>query len=191
MFHFQNSLEFKFQDHEIIHNLYCSKIFQIISHRFHSCFLSYRIINPSHKKRIRLTIPYNNQIHNRIWTIITKLQNQIPKLKKISCQRNWLNLINFLSIRLQRAQNQSNRYTHKQTSNIVLKTVITFPNQIGSHLMLLCTNPNIQAHIMNRIIRFFTFILSLIKKYKIGNAPAHNNAEITIHRFCEEDNIEK
>jgi len=57
--------------------------------------------------------------------------------------------------------------------------------------MLLCINPNIQAHIMNRIIRFFTFILSLIKKYKIGNAPAHNKAEITIHRFCEEDNIEK
>lgn len=182
---------FKFQPHVKIHTLNFSRIFQIISHRFHSCFLSHRIMNPNHKKRIQLILQYNNQIHKRICTRITKLQNPIQKLKNISCQRNCLNFTNFLSIRLQSAENQRIRYVHKLTRSIVLNIVIIFQNQTGSHLILLCISPKIHAQIMNRIIRFLIFILSLKKKYKIGKAHAHSKAEITTHRFCHEDNIQK
>lgn len=182
---------FKFQPHANIHTLNFSRIPQIISHRFQSCFLSYRIINPNHKKRTQLTIQYNNQLHNKIWTRITKLENQIQKLRNISCQRNWSNFINFLSIQLHSAENQRIKYVHKLTRSIVLNIVIIFQNQTGSHFMLLCTNQKIHAQIINRIIRFLIFILSLRKKYKIGNIQAHNKAEIAIHRFCHEDNIQK
>jgi len=187
----QTFFTFKFQPHDTIHVLNFSSISQIISHRFQSCFLSYRIINHNHKKRIRLTIQYNNQIHNKICTSITKLQNQIQKLKKISCQRNWLNFTNFLSIQLQIAENQRTKYVHKHTRSMVLNTVIIFQNHIGSHLILLCIKPKIHAQTMNRIIRFLIFSLELAKKYAIGNAEAHNKAEITTHRFCHEDNIQK
>ena len=57
---------FKFHPHAVSHSLYLTNISQIISHRFQRFFLSYRIINPNHRKRIRLTIQYNNQIHNKI-----------------------------------------------------------------------------------------------------------------------------
>lgn len=187
----QTFFAFKFAHQAVIQALNFSNISEIISHRFHSWFLSYRIINPNHKKRIQLTIQYSNQIHNKIWTRITKLQNQIQKLKNISCQRNWLNFINFLSTQLQTAKNPRIKYIHKLTRSIVLNTVITFQNQTGSHLILLWTNQKIHAQTINRIIRFLIFILSLRKKYKIGNTHAHNKAEITTHRFCHEDNIQK
>lgn len=147
-------------------------------------------MNPNNKKRIQLTIQYNNQTPNKIWTRITKLQNQIQKLKNISCQRNWLNYINSLSIRLQIAENQRIKYIHKLTSSIVLNTVIIFQNQIGSHLILLCISQKIQAQITNRMIKFFNFNFELARKYKIGNAQAHNKAEINTRRFCHDDNIE-
>ena len=118
------------------HTLNFSNISEIISPHFQSCFLSYRIINHNHKKRIQLIIQYNNQIHSKNWTIITKLQNQIQKLKNISCQRNCLNFISFLSIRLQRAENHKIKYIHKLTRSIVLNIVITFQNPIGSHFIL-------------------------------------------------------
>lgn len=186
----QTFLAFKFQPQDIIHTLNFSNISDIISPHFQSCFLSYRIINHNHKKRIQLTIQYNNQIHNRICTRITKLQNQIQKLKNISCRRNWLNFTNFLSIRLHNAENQRIKYTHKLTRSIVLNTVIIFQNQIGFHLILLCINPKIHAQTINRIIRFLIFNLELASKYKIGNIQAHTKAEITIHRFCHDDNID-
>ena len=119
-----------------------------------------------------------------------KLQNQIQKLKNISCQRNWLNFTSFLSIRLHNAENQRIKYIHKLTRSTVLNTVITFQNKTGSHLILLCINPKIHAQTMNRIIRFLIFILELANKYNIGNNQAHNKAEITTHRFCHEDNID-
>ncbi len=188
---FQKLFEFKSQLHEVIHTLYSSKIFQIISHHFQSSFLSYRIINHNHKKRAQLTGQYNNQIHNKIWTIIMKLQSHIQKLKNISCRRNWLNFISFLPIRLHSAENQRSKYIHRDTSSIVLKIVIIFQNHTGSHLILLCISPKIQAHTTNHIIRFFTFVLELKNKYKIGNIPAHNKAEIKIRQFWLEDNIQK
>lgn len=182
---------FIFHHQEINHNLTFSNISEIISHHFQSCFLSYRTMNPNHKKRIQLMIQYNNQIHNRICTIITKLQNHIQKLKNISCQRNWLNFIIFLSIRLQSAENHNIRYIHKLTKTTVLKIVIMFQNsQIGFHFILLWINQNIHAQTINRIIRFLIFILELAIKYKIGNAQAHNKAETIIHRFCHEDSID-
>lgn len=187
----QTFFAFKFHHHDTIHALNFSNIFPIISHHFQSCSLSYRIINHNHKKRIRLTIQYNNQIHSKIWTSTTKLQNHIQKLKNISCQRNWLNFINFLSIRLQTAENQRIKYIQRVTRSIVLNTVITFQNQTGSHLILLCISQNIQAQIINRKIRFLTFSLELAKKYNRGKTHAHAKADITIHRFCPEDNIEK
>lgn len=163
---------------------------QIISHHFLRFFLSYRIINPNPKKRSQLTIQYNNQIHNKIWTIITKLQNQIQKLRNISCQRNWLNFIHFLSIQLHKAENHKIKYIHKHTSNTVLNIVIMCPSQTGSHLILLCTTPNIHAHTKKAISNFFTFTLDEVNKYIIG-IKAHNMADITIHRFCPEDSIQK
>lgn len=184
----QKFFEFKFHSHEIIHVLYSSKIFQIISPHFFSCFLSNRIIKPNHRKRIQLTIQYNSQIHNKTWTIITKLQNHIQKLKNISCRRNWLNFIRFLAIQLHNAENQRIKYIHKQTSNTVLNIVIMCPNQIGSHLILLCINQNIQAHVTKNIIKFFMLTFELINKYQIG-IRLHNKAEIKTHRFCHEDNI--
>ena len=182
---------FKFHPPVTIHVLNFSSISEIISPHFFSCSLSYRIINHNHKKRIQLTIQYNNQIHSKIWTRITKLQNQIQKLRNISCRRIWLNFTSFLSIQLQIAVNQRIKYIHKLTSNIVLNTVIICPNQIGSHLILLCIRPKIHAQIMNRISKFLIFTLELAKKYKRGKAHAHARAEITIHRFCPEDSIEK
>lgn len=164
---------------------------QNISHRFQSCSLSYRIINPNHKKRIQLTIQYNNQIHNKIWIRITKLQNQIQKLKNISCQRIWLNFTHFLSIQLHKAENQSIKYVHKLTSNMVLKIVIIFQNQIGSHFILLCINPKTQAQIMNRIIKFLILNFELRNKYNKGKHQAHARAERKTHQFWPEDNIQK
>ena len=190
-FHFQKFLEVKFHSHEAIHSLYLPNISQIISHRIQRFFLSYRIINPNQRKSNQLTIQYNNQIHIKIWTIITKLQNHIQKLKNISCQRNWLNFTHFLSIQHQRAENQRIKYTHKLTSNIVLKIVITFQNQMGSHLILPWMSPKIQAHIMNHIIRFLIFNLELTNKYKTGNNQAHAKAEIKTHRFCHDESIQK
>ena len=73
----------------------------------------------------------------------------------------------------------------------MLNTVITFQNQTGSHLILLCISQNIQAQMINRKIRFLTFSLELANKYNRGQIPAHAKADITIHRFCPEDNIEK
>ena len=58
----QKALEFRFRAHETTHVLYFSKMSQIISHCCLRFSLSYRIMNPNHKKRIRLTIQYN--IHN-------------------------------------------------------------------------------------------------------------------------------
>ena len=185
----QNFFEFKFHSHETIHVLYLSKIFQIISHHFFNCFLSYRTINHNHKKRTRLTIQYNSQTHNKIWIITTKLQNQIQKLKKISCRRNWLNFIHFLPIQLHRAENPRIKYIHKQTSNIVLNIVIICPNQIGSHFILVCINQKIQAHATKNISKFLILTFELINKYHIG-IRLHIKAEMKIHRFCPEDNIE-
>ncbi len=182
---------FKLHHHDTIHALNFSRMSQIISHHFQSCFLSYRIINHNHNKRIQLTIQYNNQVHSKIWTRTTKLQNQTQKLRNISCQRNWLNFINFLSIRLQIAENHRIKYIHRLTRSIVLNTVITFQNQTGSHLILLWINPKIHAQIINRNIRFLIFNLELAKKYNSGQTPAHSRAVITTHRFCPEDNIEK
>lgn len=182
---------FKSHHHDINQTLNLSSISQIVSPNFLSWLLSYRTINHNHKKRIQLIIQYNNPTHNRISTRITKLQNHIQKLKIISCQRSWLNFTNFLSIKLQSAKNQRIKYIHKLTRRIVLNIVITFQNQIGSHLILLCINPNIQAQTINQIMRFLIFILELAKRYKIGNTKTHNNADITIHRFCPEDNIQK
>ena len=164
-------------------------MFAKISHRFCNCFLSYRIINPNQKKRIQLTIQYNIQIHNKIWTKTTKLQNPIQKVRNISCRRNWLNFINFLSIQLHIAENHKIKYIHKQTSNTVLNIVIICPNQIGSHLILLWINQKIQAPITNHIISFHVFILEAINKYQIG-IKLHIKAEIKIPRFWPEDNIE-
>ena len=165
-------------------------MFQIISHHFQRDFLSYRIIKPSHKKRIQLTIQYNIQIHIKIWTIIIKLQNHIQKLKKISCQRNWSNLINFFSIQLQTAENQRIKYIHKQTSKTVLNTVIRCQIPIGSHFIFECIKPKTHAHNINAIIKFLTFTLLHINTYNIGNNKAHNNAEIKTHQFWLEDSIE-
>ena len=157
-------LAFKFHPQDTIHILNFSNISQINSHHFHNCSLSYRIINHSHKKRIQLTIQYNNQIHNKICTIITKLQNQIPKLRNISCQRSWLNFISFLSIQLHNAENHKIKYTHKLTNSIVLNTVITFQNNIGSHFIWLCIKPKTHAQIMNHISKFLIFNLEHKKK---------------------------
>ena len=187
----QSFLAFKFHPQDISHTLNLSNISDIISHHFQSCFLSYRTINHNHKKRIQLTIQYSKLSHNSICTRITKLQNQIQNVKNISCQRNCLNFTNFLSIRLQSAENQRIKYIHKLTSSIVLNTVITFQNHIGFHLILPCINPKIHAQIINRIIRFLIFILGLAIKYKIGKTQAHNKAKITTRRFCHEDNIQK
>ena len=160
-----------------------------MAHHFHNCLLSCRIINPSHKNSIRLTIQYNNQIHNSIWTIITKLQNQIQKVKKISCRRNWLNFIHFLSIQLHSAEKPKIKYIHRLTSNIVLNIVIKCPSQIGFHFILLCISQKIQAHARKNIINFFIFIFELINKYRIG-MKLHIKAEIKIHRFRLDEKIE-
>lgn len=66
LFEVQNSFEFKFRSHDIIQVLNPSNMSQITPHHFLNCFLSYRIMNHNHKKRIQLTIQYNIQIHNRI-----------------------------------------------------------------------------------------------------------------------------
>lgn len=163
----------------------------MISFHFQRCSLSYQIINPNHRNSNQLTTQYNNQIHNRIWTIITKLQNQIQKLRNISCRRNCLNFTHFLSIQLPRAENQSIKYIHKHTSKTVLNIVIRCQIQIGSHFILECTTPKIQAHKTNAISKFLIFILELASKYKNGNNHAHNKADIKIRRFCPEDSIQK
>ena len=58
-----------------------------------------------------------------------KLESQIQKVKNISCQRNCLNFNHFLSIRLQSAENQRIKYSHKQTSKIVWNTTINHQSQ--------------------------------------------------------------
>ena len=118
-----------------------------------------------------------------------KLQSQIPKVKKISCQRNCLNFINFLSIQLQRAENHNIKYNHKQTNNTVLNIIIMCQNHIGSHFMLECINQNIPAHITKAIINFFIFTFQP-NKYRIGS-NAHTKADIIIHRLLPELIIEK
>ena len=123
--------------------------------------------------------------------MITKLQNQIQKLKNNSCRRNCLNFKIFLSIRHQIAENPKIRYTHKQTSRIVLNIVIICQIHIGSHLILLCINPKIHAQIINRINNFRILIFEHANRYKIGNNPAQAKAEIKIHQFCPEDSIQK
>ena len=162
----------------------------MISHCFFNCFLSYRIINHSQRKRIQLTIQYNIQIHNKIWTMTTKLQNQIQKVRSISCRRNWLNFIHFLSIQLHKAENHKIKYNHKQTSNRVLNIVIKCPIQTGFHLILLCTNQKIQAHARKKIIRFLILIFEFTNKYNKG-IRLHIRAETKIHRFCPEDSTWK
>lgn len=171
------------------HNLKLSNIPKIIFHHFFSCFLSYRIINHNHKNSNQLTIQYNNQIHNKIWTIIIKLDNQIQKLKNISCQRNCLNFIIFLSIRLQSAENHKIKYNHKQTSNKVLNIVIKWPNHIGSHFILLWINQNNHAHAKKAIKRFLNFNFEENVMYNIG-IIAHMIAANIIHRFCQDDSID-
>jgi hypothetical protein len=140
-------------------------------------------MNPNQMKRSQLTIQYSNQSHIKTWTIITKLQNQIQKLKNISCQRNWLNFIHFFSIQLHKAENQRIKYIHKLTSNMVLNIVMNRQNQTRSHFIQLCTNPKIQAHTMNRIIKFLILNLELRNKYRIGNNQAQARAEIKIRQF--------
>ena len=184
----QNSFEFKSRSHSIIQVLNSSNMFQIISHHFLSCSFSYRIMNHNHKKRIQLTIQYNTHIHNRIWTITTKLQNHIQKLNNISCQRSCLNLINFLSIRLHKAESHRIRYIHRLTSNIVLNIVIRCQIQIGSHLILLWIIQKIHAHAIKDIIKFLIFTFELKNKYQIG-IRLHTKADIKTHRSCHEDNI--
>ena len=190
-FELQKLFEFKFHSQETIHTLKLSKIFSIISFHFHKFFLSYRTINHNHKKSNQLTIQYNNPIHSKIWTIITKLQNQIQKLKNNSCRRNCSNFINFLSIQLQIAENQKIRYTHKLTSNMVLNMVMMCQIHIGSHLILLWINPKTQAQIMNRISNFRILTLEQANKYNMGNNPAQIRADIKIHQFWLDDNIQK
>lgn len=190
-FQFHNFFEFKVHPQEHIQFLYSVKISQIISHHFQRFFLSYRIINPSQRKRSQLTTQYSNQVHIKIWTITTKLQNQIQKLKNISCQRNWLNFIHFLSIQLHTAENQRIKYIHKLTSNTVLNIVMNRQNQTGSHFIELCINPKIQAQTTNRIIKYLILNLELISKYKIGNNQAHARAEIKTCQFWPEDSIQK
>jgi hypothetical protein len=65
------------------------------------------------------------------------LRQVAQKLKNNSCRRNCLNFKIFLSIRHQIAENPKIRYTHKQTSRIVLNIVIICQIHIGSHLILL------------------------------------------------------
>ncbi len=161
------------------------------SHHFHNDFLLYRTINHNHRKRIRLTIPYSKSFHIKICTIIIKLQSQIQKLKNISCRRNCLNFIIFSSIRLHRAENPRIKYIHRQTSKIVLKIVIKFQIHTGFHFILLCISQNTQAHITNHMTKFLSLIFELKNKYKIGNAQAHNIADIKIHQFWLEDSIQK
>lgn len=162
----------------------------MISHCFFNCFLSNRIINHNQRKRIQLTTQYNIQIHNRICTITTKVQKPIQKIKNISCRRNCLNFIHFLSIRLPNAENHKIKYIHRLTSNIVLKIVIKCPIQTGSHLILLCISQKIHAHNRKNKIRFLIFIFWLTNKYQIG-IRLHIRAETKIHRFCPEDSIWK
>ena len=190
LFDVRNHFEFKFQSHDMIHSLKFSNIFQIISHHFQSCFLSYQIMNPSPKNNNRLTIQYSSQIHSNICTIITKLQNQIQKVRNISCRRNWLNFIRFLSIRLHRAENQNIRYIHRDTRSTVLNIVIIFQNQTGSHLILLCINPKIHAQIMKLISKLVIFTFEEASIYTIGIRET-NIADINSHRFWLEDSIEK
>ena len=64
------------------------------------------------------------------------------------------------------------------------------PNQTGSHLMLLCTIPNIHAHIKKAINRFFTFTFENKNKQPIGN-KVHNIADMKTRRFWLEANIQK
>jgi hypothetical protein len=120
--------------------------------------------------------------------MITKLQNQIQKLKNISCQRNWLNFISFLSIKLHKAENQRIKYIHSPTNNIVLNIVINCQIHTGFHLILLWINQKIHAQIRKNKIRFFIFTFGLINRYQIG-IKLHNKAEIKIHRFSPEDSI--
>ena len=160
-------------------------------------------MKPNHKKRIQLITPYRSPIHNKIWTITIKLANQIQKLKNISCQRNCLNFIHFLSIQLQSAENQRIKYNHKQTSNIVWNITINHQSQtfwpiqalFESHelpnFIQLCNNPKTHAHITNDISKFLNFTLEHANKYKIGNNKVHRIADIKIHRFCSDDNIQK
>ena len=118
-----------------------------------------------------------------------KLHSQIQKLKSISCQRSWLNFINFLSIQLQSAENHKIKYNPKQTSNKVLNIVIICQNHIGSHFILLWTSQNTQAHTKNEINRFLNLKLDDSNKYNIG-INAHIIAANTTHRFCQDDSID-
>lgn len=132
-----------------------------------------------------------------------KLESQIQKLKNISCQRNCLNFIHFLSIQLQSAENQRIKYNHKQTSKIVWNITINHQSQAlcpiqelaesqeAPNLIQLCKSQNIQAHKTKLISRFLSFILEHANKYRIGKAQAHNKAEIKIRQFCLEDSIQK
>ena len=132
-----------------------------------------------------------------------KLESQIQKLKNISCQRNCLNFIHFLSIQLQRAANQSIKYNHKQTSKIVWNITINHQSQAlcqihelaespeDPSLIQLCNNQKIQAQRTKEISKFLIFTLEHIRRYNIGKAMAHNKAEIKIHQFCPDDNIQK
>jgi hypothetical protein len=74
---------------------------------------------------------------------------------------------------------------------MVLKIVIICQIQIGSHFIFECTNPKIHAQITNRIANFQSLIFEHANKYKRGKTKAHKIADIKIHRFCAEDNIQK
>lgn len=71
-----------------------------------------------------------------------------------------------------------------------MNIVMMCPNQTGSHLILLWTNPNIHAHTKNAISNFFTFTFDAANKYAIG-IRAHNIADMKIRRFWLEPNIQK
>ena len=73
---------------------------------------------------------------------------------------------------------------------MVLKIVIMFQNQMGSHLILLCINAKTHAQTINRIIRFLIFGLEIINKYKIGNKP-QIRADIKIRQFWLDESIQK
>lgn len=71
----------------------------------------------------------------------------------------------------------------------MLNIVIKCPIQIGFHLILLCISQKIQAQTINHMINFRTLTFEVINIYPRGNR-LQSNAEIKIHRFCHEDNIE-
>ena len=73
----------------------------------------------------------------------------------------------------------------------MLNIVIICQIQIGSHFIFECIKPKIQAHKTKAISKFLIFTLEHRNKYKIGKTKAQAKAEIKIHRFCPEDNIQK